>query len=481
MLSASRRRLLWIVAALALFAGAGLGVRYWLGGYVVRSVLRLAGASQIKFADVRGTPWRLEVADLAFMVRTQPFTARRVTLIREKWWQASLGDVRVEGARLPVVLDRSDINPWDWATYDDGGLGDEPVQPPFRSLVLDGELVVRMVTLADEAIRVHLEGTPLDGTSWIGSLVAEGPGFRLAGGGSLLRAGQELDFQVHSAELDLGVWSRHVQRLVALPGGLWELQGRLTGVGEGKVTAKRFAATARVSLREGRMRVGARDVSADGIEADLEFSDLWKFRTKSGALRVAELRLGRLPLHDLTADFGLWNGKQLTIHRGAARALGGRVETDTFGYHLDQRGVAVTIRPAGVSLAALLGLVTGPVPRITGRAGGELALRIHSDGVQVDGGHLAVESGVPSELQLNAATMIRSGARMDAATQEIMKAAGGQSVVVRLDAFRLDVRPPDLPLGTTARVEASGRVDDNPVAFTYHVNGAIERYLRVMP
>lgn len=465
---------------LFVLAGSLLAARFWLGGYVVRSVLRMAGASEIRLGAVRGTPWRLEVEDLEFQVRTQPFSARRVTLRRAHWWEASLGDVRVEGARLPVVLDSSDVDPWNWSTYDDGGLDDEAVQPPFRALDLDGELVVRMAALPDRPIAVKLEGRPASGTSWIGSLVAGGEGIRLAGGGSLLRAGQELDFQVHSAELDLGVWSRHIQRLVRLPGGPWELGGRLTGVAEGKVTAKRFAATARVNLRAGRMQAGTRDIAADGAEAELEFSDLWKLRTRSGVFRLNRLRIGRLPLHDITADFGLWNGRQLNIARISASTLGGRIEAEPFSYSLDQRALALTIRPADLHAGSLLGLMAGVAPRVTGRAGGELAMRIHGTGVQIDHGHLALHPATDAELQINAAALLRSGAQMDEPTRRVFKTAGNQSVVVRLDEFRIEVRPPGLPLGTSARVIVTGRVDGESVSFIHHLNGAVERYLPIL-
>lgn len=477
----SRRRLLWLTAGVLVCGGLFLGARYWLGDYVVRSVLRLAGASEIRIGRVHGSPWRVEIEDLEFNVRTQAFAAQRVTLRRGHWWEASLGDVRVEGARVPVVLDSSDVNPWEWNTYQEAGLGDEPVQPPFRSLELDGELVVRMATLPDLPLAIKLEGQPKGGASWIGSLVASGPGFRLAGSGSLLRAGQELDFQVHSAELDLAVWARHVQRLVLLPGGQWELGGRLTGVAEGRVTAKRFAATARVSLREGRMRVGARDIVAQGAEADLEFSDLWKFRTKSGRLRLAELRVGRLPVRAITADFGLWDGKQLSVDRASGQVLGGRVEVAPFRYRLDQRTLALGLRVENLSAAGLMRLLPGVAPRLAGRLGGELAARFSNDAVQVDGGTLALASGDAAELQLNAAAVLRSGARLDDTAAKVFKAAGNQSVVVRLEEFRLAVRPPGLPLGTTVRIEARGRVDGQPVAFVHYVNGAVERYLSILP
>lgn len=478
--SALRSRLTWIIAALLLAAGLFLGVRFWLGGYVVRSVLRMAGASEIRYEAVQATPWRVEIENLRFKIRTQSFAARRVTLDRDTWWMASLGNVRVEGANVPVVLDGSHVDPWNWSTYETGGLGDEPVPPPFQSLDLDGQLVVRMAKVPDMPIGVKLEGRPKSGTSWIGSLVAEGPGFRLAGGGSLLRAGQELDFQVHSAELDLAVWSRHIQRLVSLPGGPWDMGGRLTGVGEGKVTAKRFAATARVSLREGRMRAGREDIAATGAEADLEFSDLWKLRTKSGTLRIAELRIGRLPLRWVTADFGLWNGSQITVNQASATAFGGRVEAEGFRYQLNDRTVSLTLRASDVRVADLLALTAGVTPRLTGRVDGELPLRIHGEGVQINGGRLAIQPGTDAELQLSSSALLRSGVQMDDDTGRVFKAAGSASVVIRLDDLQFDLRPPGLPLGTSARARVTGTVDGAPVSFTYHVNGAVERYLRIL-
>ncbi len=465
---------------MVMVVGGLVAARVWLGGYVVRSVLRMAGASEIRHGPVRGTPWLLEIEDLDFRVRSQSFSARRVTLRRDTWWEASLGDVRIEGARLPVSLDDSDVNPLSWDTYEEGGLGDEEVLPPFRSLDLAGELVVRLAAVPERTVAITLEGRPKSGTSWIGSLLAEAEGFRLAGNGALLRAGQELDFQVNSAELDLTLWSPQIQRLVSLPGGPWKLGGRLTGVAEGKVTARRFAATARVSLREGSMQAGARDVAASGAAADLEFSDLWKLRSSSGKLRLAELRVGRLPFHDVEADFGLWDGRQIKVARATAATLGGKVDVGPFSYGLDQRALDVELQVAGVRLAELLALTEGVTPRLSGRAAGNLALRIHDLGVQLTGGYLATEAGAAADLQVNAATLLRAGAVLDGATERLLRAAGNQNVLVRLDECRLDLRPAELPVGTSARCRVRGRVDDQPVDFTYHINGTVERFWSVL-
>jgi hypothetical protein len=474
-----RSRLLWIAVVLLILAA--LAVRFWLGGYVVRSVIGMAGGSGIRFTQVRATPWRVVVEGLHFSVRTQDFSARRVTIEREHWWMASLGNVRVEGAQVAVTLDGSDVNPWVWSTYDEAGLGGEPVNLPFQSLDLDGELIVQMATVADVPVAVKLDARPKGGASWVGSLVAEAPGFRLAGGGSLLRAGQELDFQVHSAELDLETWAGQIQRLVPLPGSPWTMGGKLTGIAEGKVTAKRFAATARVSLREGRMRAGTQDVAATGIEAELEFSDLWKLRTKSGELRLKELRIGRLPLTDLTADFGLWNGQTVIVNAARFAALGGRATVQPFRFQLNQREVAATVEVANLELAAALALTQRPPAQLTGRVDGTLPLRIHEYGLRLERGQLVLHPGSMAELRVSATVLLRSGAMMPAETQAVLRAAGNEPLAIRLAALRFDIRPADIQLGSSARLTAAGETDDGPVAFAFNVNGPVEKYLRVLP
>lgn len=477
----SRSRFLWVVAAVVVVAGLWLGVRFWLGGYMVQTVLSMAGGTEITYGLVRGTPWRLQVEELRFRIFEHEVSAQRVTLEREKWWMASLGNVRVEGARLPVTLDGSDFDPWNWSAGGDEGLGDEPVNLPFQSLVLDGELVVRMAMLPEIPIKVRLDATPKSGSSWMGNLVAEGVGFRLAGGGSLLRAGQELDFQVLSSELDLETWSQHIQRLVILPGRPWKMSGKLSGVGDGKVTAKRFAATARINLRDGRMRVGTRDIAAEGAEAELEFSDLWKFRTKSGFLRVNEVRVGRLLLEDVAVDFGLWGGQTLLVNEATFAALGGVARVKPFRYQLDRREVSATVDVENLDLSQVLGLTTEQTAEPTGRIDGTLPMRIEATGVRLERGYLSLRPGSEAEMKVNTTRLLRSGAVMSDSTMGILRSATGKTTKLSLGQLRLDIRAPDLPLGSSARLSVEGEIAEGPVLFSLQVNGSVEKHLSILP
>ena len=480
-LSTLQRRLLWVAVPLFIFTGVVVSVWLWAPGYAVRTVLEMAGASDIRFQAVRGTPWHLEVDGLSFQVETQAVAARRVTLDRPHWWMASLGAVRVEGLELPVFLDGSDVNPWNWATYGNAPANGEAVQLPLTTVELDGHIIVRMAALPDMPVAVKLEGRPKSGTSWIGSLVAEAPGFRLAGSGSLLRAGQELEFQVHSSELDLGVWSQQIQRLVTLPGAPWKLAGKLTAVAEGNVTAKRFASTARVSLRGGKMRVLARDIAVEGAEADLEFSDLWKYRTKSGELRLGELRVGRLAVRDIKADVGLWGAQTLIVNAAQGSALGGTLAVAPFRTRRDQRELILKLEANELDAAQLLALAPETPAQVGGKFDAILPLRILSSGVRCEPGTLTLAPGSAGVMQLNPAALLRSDAKLDDASTKTLKAAGSDPVRLRLSELRLDIRAPDLPLGSSARVSFAGESEGGPVAASLNINGSIERYLELMP
>lgn len=479
-LSSLNRRLLVSAVVLLGLAATLLWLRPWLGGYAIRTVLGMTGATAIRFHLVAAVPSRLVVEDLEFRIKSQVFAARRLTLDRPRWWRFSLGKVQVEGARADLTVDGTDSNPWLWTAFEGTAAPAEPAGLPVESLVLDGEVTVRAALQPDQRLTVKLEGAPKGKSDWVGSLVIDGPGFKLAGGGTLLGWGTELDFQVNSAELDLKTWQGFIQRTMLLPDGPWDMGGRLTGVAEGHVTSRRFAATARVSLRDGRMRARTLDIAAAGVEADLEFSDLWKLRTKSGVLRVQELRVGRLPLQEVQADIGLWGDQTLAVAGVTFRTLGGRVTAGPFNYFLSQREVVTTLQVDGLDLARLLELAPEVSAGISGRVGGSFAVRIQDTGVRVDPGFLTLQPGVAAELECSPTALVRSGATMPDGSLAVLKSAGTKPVRMRLGALRLDIRPPGLPLGCSARLQVAGETPEGPLAFDLNVNGSIEKYLDIL-
>jgi hypothetical protein len=222
------------------------------------------------------------------------------------------------------------------------------------------------------------------------------------------------------------------------------------------------------------------DIVADGAEADLEFSDLWKFRTKSGVLRLQELRVGRLSLRDVRADFGLWGEQDITISRVEFNALGGRVAASPFKYFLHQREVFTTLQVDDLDLARLRELVPGMLAGISGRVAGTLPIRVLDSGVRFDPGYLELQPGPVAELECSATALLRSGAMIPAGSLTVLKEAGSKPMRIRLGELRIDLRPPGLPLGCSARLHVAGEVPEGPVTFDLNVNGAIEKYLNVL-
>lgn len=474
-----RKRLFWIaVVTVAALAAGFFFLRPWLGRHLIRTALGMAGATDITFRPVITTPSRVVVEDLEFRVQGQAFAARRLTLERRRWWRPSLGRVAVEGARIVLTVDSSAA--WDWPPGRDPNGPAEPLGLPVESLVMEGELIVRAALQSDRRLTMKLEGAPKGRTDWEGSLAVAGPGFKLAGTGTLAGFGTELDFQVHTAEMDLETWQGFIQRKLFLPGGPWQMGGRLTGVATGHVTARRFAATARVSLREGWMRARLDGITATGAEADLEFSDLWKLRTKSAALRLGEMRVGRLAMTDVNTDFGLADGPTVTVTRSTFAILGGRGELAPFKYLLNQPEVPAILQVEDIDLAQLRKLTTEVAGDVTGRAGGSLPLRVHPFGVRIESGaHLELQPG-QAELDLDPTALVRSGAVLTPDSLGVLRTLGGGPVRLQLTDLRLDIRPPDIPLGCSARLHVAGETPAGRLEFDFNVNGTIERYVEIL-
>ena len=334
----NKRRLQLGTTVLVLVMLTGLLVaRLPLAGFAVSSLLRLAGASEISFTVVQASPWRVELENLAFRIRTQAFAARRASLVRTHWWTPSLGAVRVEQARIPLNIDGSDTDPWAWSTYKNGTAAIRPAQWPVELFALEGQVIIQAAALTDQAVAVKIQTQQAADKTWEGSVQADGPGLRMRAEGGFDPAKNALAFKLQELTLELQPWQDFIQRLVLLPGGTLELAGRFSASGAGNYTGRTLTAAGTGRLRDGRVQNELRGVSAEGIDIDLTLVDFGKFLAKPGKLRVRELRTGSLVLSDLEAGFALEDATQIAVARATFQALGGRVTAEPFKYFLDLR------------------------------------------------------------------------------------------------------------------------------------------------
>jgi hypothetical protein len=480
----NKRRLLQGAAGLALITAVVVVVaRLALTGLAVDALLRMAGASEIKFSVTQASPWRVVVENLDFRLRTQAFAAKRLVLQRTHWWTPSLGAVRVEQARLPLNIDGSDTNPWAWSTYKNGTAAAQPVKIPADEISIDGQLVVQAAALADQTLTVKIEARLTENGEWNGRARADGPGLGLKAEGTFNPATNVLTFKVPEASVDLKPWQGFIQRMVLLPAGPWELEGKLSGSAEGKWADKHLMASGVVQVRDGRIKNEPHGVSAEGIEADLQFIDFEKVRTRPGTLRIRELRTGRLPLREIDAEVAFESAEKIAVTRIALKALGGSLAAEPFKYFFNLRELDAVLLAEGVSVEEVMALTQDLPAKATGRVNGRLPVHIDAGGLRLGTGWLALKSGVYAEVQFNAGGLLTSGMPAGSPSYAVLKKIESGLLKLKVGELRLDIRPPNAPSGRSAQLHLVGEPVDPevkaPVTLDLNVNGPLERLLNL--
>jgi hypothetical protein len=468
-----RRLLLGMGACLLVGAAFLLLARAMLTGLAVNALLQLAGASEIRFSVTHATPWRVVVEDIGFQVRTQSFEAKRVTVVRRHWWMPSLGTVTVEQARVPVTIDGSDTNPVAWTTYSNGKASVEPWQAPLEALSLDGQLVVKAATLPSQELAVKMTARQTSGKTWSANVQATGPGLTLRGEGSYDVGADDLTFKVPAVELDLKVWQEFVRRMVVIPGGAWTIEGKVTGSAEGRLAGKQLTTGGTLRVREGRASNTALSVSAEGIEADLEFTDFAKVLTKPGTLKIAEVRTGKLVLREHDYVFALEGTEKIVVTKASLKALGGTVQAEPFKYFPDLRELDAVVTVDGISVEEVMALTQDLPAKATGRLNGRLPLHIDDNGVRLGTGWLQLKPGVYAEIQFSTTGLLTTGVSPNSPQYAVLKKVESGLLKLKISEMRLDIRPPDAPAGRSAQLHIAGQPVD------LNVNGPLEKLLNL--
>ena len=480
----SWRRLLLGAAAVVLVLVVGMVLaRAALTRLAINRLLRMAGASEITFQVTAATPWNIAVENLSFRVRTQSVAAQRVSLHRAHWWTPSLGAVKVEQARVPLTIDGSDVNPWAWSHYQNGTAQVAPWKIPAEDISLDGEMIFKAAVLPDQVVKLQLAARPGEGKIWHGQASAEGTGLGVKAEGTLNPATNELTFRVTEAALDLQRWQAFAQRVILLPGGAWELAGKFQGSAEGRWAGKVFAATAHVQLREGRAANAERGVAVEGVEADLEFTDLDQVVTKPGALRVRSLQVGQVALRAIDAEIALESASRLSVTRAKLQTLGGSVTAEPFKYYFNQRQLDVVLRAENISVEEVMALTKDLPAKASGRVDGRLPIHIDEGGFRLGTGWLALTPGVAAQIQFNAAGLLTNGVAANSPSYSVLKKLESGLLQLKVGEMRLVIRPPDSPAGRSAQLHVSGEPVDPtvkaPVTLDLNVNGPLEKLLNL--
>lgn len=476
------KRHLAVAALLALVVLiGGMLARQAVTGFVVNALFQVAGASEVNFTIAAASPCRVVVEDIGFQMRAQTFAAKRVTLTRAHWWSPSLGTLRVEQARVPLALD--DLKPPSPAANPTNPIPGTPGQVPFEEIFVEGELVIKATALPEQALAVKIAAQQTAQKTWTGHATVEAPGLSVLADAAFEPAKSELDFKVPAFSVDVKTWQRFVESLLPVPAGGWEVAGKLSGAVTGRYAGGKLAAGGTLRLREGRAKNAADAVSAEGIEADLEFTDFENFVTKPGTMRVRELQTGKLVLRDLDYEFAFANSNKVVITRATLKALGGTVAAEPFDYFIDRQELDVVVLVDGISIEEVMALTKDLPAKATGRVNGRFPVQINEAGFRLGSGWLELKSGVPAEVQLNAGGLLTSGMSPSSPSYAVLKKVESGLLKLGVTALRLDIRPPNAPAGRSATLHISGAPLDPgvkaPVTLDLNVNGPLEKLLNM--
>lgn len=443
--------------------------------------LQRAGAGDIKLNVTRTTPWLLELENLAFKIRTQSFAASRVTMQRAHWWQPTLGEVRIEGLRLPVTVDGSDVNPFGFTGYE----GEAPesggaVVVPVEKVSIDGQLILK-VTGHEQPLTMKFAAQPDEKNVWSGTLQVTGSGLLFNAEASYDFADKRAQFHSTAMEADLKVWQDFVQQLAVFPLGPWSMAGRITGSVSGSYAEKKLAMTGRFRLEQGQLKNRDDSIGLEGIESDFEFTDLIHLQTNPGSLRVRELRTGKLVANDLESELAFLSAEQIAVNRLTLKVLGGTMTAEPFRQNLGKQELEAVVSVDGLDIEKIMALTEAVPAKASGLVDGRFPIRLDEHGLRLGTGWIQLKKGVYAELQLQAEGILTSGMAPKSKEYIFMKRIETGLLRLKMGALRLDLRPPEAQRGQTARLHVEGDpVDPSvkaPVILDFNVNGPLEQLL----
>lgn len=441
--------------------------------------LSRAGAGEVHFSVREASPWRVEIADLSFRVRSKTFSARTISITRDGLWQRSFGTVHIAGGRIPLVVDGSDVNPQAWSSYTGQRRVAGPVAIPAQKLEFDCVIVVQAAGVPDRELPLQVEARESGAGVWTATGVLDGPATSMRATATYEAGPDRLTFQVPAAALDLGAWRDFIQRAIVLPGGAWDVAGKFSGTAEGAWADHALRLAGQVRLQDGTLANAGRNVALTGIDAALDFTDLNHLQSKPGSIHARELRAGNLVASDLDFHLAFRDADHLAVSAATLRVLGGRLTAEPFVLQLDRGELEATVQADSLDIAEILALAKDVPATAVGRVNGRVPIRINSAGLRFGTGWLELTPGVRAEVQLRAKGMLTSGVAPSNASFPVLQKVENGLLRLRLTEMRIDLHPPNAPAGRSAELHFAGEpVDPSvkaPVSLDVNINGPLEQ------
>jgi hypothetical protein len=476
----TKRRLLIGLSAFLIGAAAGLWLaRQVLTAVALNGLLGLSGATDVSFTVTTATPWRVQIEDIHFKIRGQPFAAQRVTLSRVHWWTPSLGSLRVEGANVPVDLETPQRKPVAVASKPAAAVRSGKL--PLQEFSLGGKLLLSAGELAWPTVAVTVEAKVETGDIVVAKIRTAATGLTATADVRFDVAGAAADFHVASVEVDVKTWQGFVQRAADLPASDWVAQGRLTGTADGRWADGKLQATARAQLRDAQVENTPKGITATGVEADIDITDVAKFATKPATLRVRAVQAGQLQLRDLEFQFHFESPDEVAVAKATLATLGGTVAAEPFRYRFSRGEIDAVVLIEGVRVEEVMALTPALPAQATGRVNGRFPLHLGPDGFLFGTGWLQLKPGAYAEIQFNAAGLLTGGAAPNSPSYAVLKKVESGLLKLKVNELRLDIRPPNVPAGRSAQLHIAGEPVDPqvkaPVVLDLNVNGPLEKLI----
>lgn len=480
-----RRWFAWFALVTLVILTALALARRALAEAAITAGLRMAGAGEVRLDVTRASPWFVEIANLGFKIRAQRFDAERVTLDRKHWWSTSFHALRVEGARVPVVVDGSDVNPWQWASYDGGapvaGGGGLPLSA--EEVSIDGVLVVQAAGERQQDVRVQFAARRASPERWTGTVEAAAPGFAAKLAGEFDSAKSALNFRIDDAQLDLDRWQEFISRMVVLPGGHWTLAGRLRASAAGSYVGGRLSLAGDAELSDGRFEFPSRGVVASGVTAKFHFRDFDKFISDPGEVRIASLTAGGIQANNVDLQLAFDTAERIAVRRATLEAFGGRLAAEPFQFFPRKSEIEAVLLVDGLVVEQVMALATDIPAQASGRVDGRVPVRIDGAGLRLGTGWLELKRGVYAEVQFNADGLLTRGTSPNSAQYAVLRKIEAGLLRLQLSELRLDIRPTDGPVARSAKLHLVGAPVDPevkaPVTLDLNVNGPLESLLNL--